>query len=58
MVVFVYTQNENVINELERDGAQFIKIGNDGTYVYAASPDSKFKFDSQDQTYISNKLRF
>lgn len=58
MVTFVYTKNEDVINELERGGEQFIKINDDGTHVYAVSPTSQFKFDNQDETYISNKIRF
>jgi len=56
--MFVYTKNEEVINELERGGEQFIKISDDGTHVYAVSPASKFKFDNQDETHISNKIRF
>lgn len=58
MVMFVYTKNMQVIEALEKDGNKFIKKGDDDTFVYALSPTSKFQFDDQKETYISNKLRF
>lgn len=58
MIMFVYTKNNQVIKDLESDGERLIKVNDDGTYVYTLSSVSNFKFDNQDETYISKKLRF
>lgn len=58
MVMFVYTKNNKVIKNFDRDNERPIKINKDGTHVYVLSSASSFKFDNQDETYISNKLRF
>lgn len=55
---FIYTTNENVIAELEAQGCALLKKTDKGISIYALSPTSTFKFEKQDNTWLTNQLTF
>lgn len=58
MTNFIYTTNQQVIETLESQGCTLLKKTDKGIYVYALSPTSTFKFEKQDNTWLSNQLTF
>lgn len=56
MKMFVYTKNKNVVDLLKADNCTLLKKRDDGVYVYALSPISKFQFDKQKDTWVSGKI--
>lgn len=56
--MFVYTKNRHVIKELQAEGCKLINKRADGVMVYALLPSSKFKFEKQKNTWLSNSLTF
>jgi len=57
--LFVYTKNPDVIERLEKDGAQLLQTKQDGTKVFALSPTSNYWFfENKSETIISDRLTF
>ena len=57
--MFIYTRNEQVIEQLERDGAPLLQTLPDGTKVYVLSPTSNYWFFSdKPETKLSDRLTF
>lgn len=55
--MFVYTKNEEVIKQLEKD-CKFIQKRSDGISVYVLLPSSTYKFANEENTWLSNLLTF
>lgn len=55
---FIYTTNAQVIADLEKQGCTLLRKTDKGISIYALSPTSTFKFEKQDNTWLTNQLTF
>lgn len=55
---FIYTQNKEVIKQLESLHCKRITIMRDGTAVYTSPATSTLKFENQENTWCSDTLVF